>query len=145
MRSSKKTASNARYESLIKYIYPARVHDRVDKRYDKNKVLEKTNAKEELRANNHGSSNITDEDMISMIVEEVCKRLGTRADRSKNRQILKAAYRYRKNKRVVYIPKDPLINKVLEVLKSDPDEPLRVTIRKVFDVAALHLKIAKER
>jgi len=121
------------------------VHDRVDKRYDKNKVLEKTNAKEELRANNHGSSNITDEDMISMIVEEVCKRLGTRADRSKNRQILKAAYRYRKNKRVVYIPKDPLINKVLEVLKSDPDEPLRVTIRKVFDVAALHLKIAKER
>ena len=135
---TEKKASNRHYQSLTKYIYS---NDRTDKRSDENKLLEKTNVKKELNADSLGCSNIINDDLISRIVDEVCKRL--KADKG-DRQIQKGACRYRKNSRVVYIPKDPIIDQVIEVLKSNPYEPLRLTIRKVFQVAALYLKIMHE-
>lgn len=49
--------------------------------------------------------------------------------------------RYRKNKRVVYIPRDPLVEKVLEKLRKSEDEPIKVTIRRVFAAAAKQVGI----
>jgi len=48
---------------------------------------------------------------------------------------------YRKNMRVCYIPKKWLYDKVLEKLKERHDEPIRVTIEKVFIAAAKHLGV----
>jgi len=51
---------------------------------------------------------------------------------------------YRKNNRVVYIPKTPLFEKVLERLRQHIDEPLGVTVKRVFETAAKYLGIGVE-
>lgn len=56
----------------------------------------------------------------------------------------KTGVRYRKNKRVIYIPKKPLYDKVLDRLRQRTDEPMRVTIKKVFEVAAKLLGVTLE-
>lgn len=49
---------------------------------------------------------------------------------------------YRKNKRVCYIPKKPLFEKVLTALRKNKDEPLKETIPKVFAAAAKNLGLS---
>lgn len=49
---------------------------------------------------------------------------------------------YRKNKRVCYIPKKPLYENVLSVLRKNDNEPLKETISKVFIVAAKALGLS---
>lgn len=54
-----------------------------------------------------------------------------------------AAKRYRKNMRVCYIPKTPLVEKVLSALREKEDEPFKVTVLKVFVTAAKYLRAAE--
>ncbi|MEM3641759.1 MAG: hypothetical protein QXH37_07565 [Candidatus Bathyarchaeia archaeon] len=55
-----------------------------------------------------------------------------------------AGVQYRKNKRVIYIPKQQLYDKVLDRLRQRADEPIRITIKKVFEVAAKFLGVTLE-
>jgi hypothetical protein len=49
---------------------------------------------------------------------------------------------HRKNRRVCYIPKKPLVEKVLDALRKNDTEPLKETILKVFAAAAKNLGLS---
>jgi len=60
------------------------------------------------------------------------------------RAIKKKGVHYRKNVRVCYIPRKTLYDRVLEKLRESRDEPIKVTIKKVFIAAAKHLGVDGE-
>jgi len=88
----------------------------------------------------NGFNFLMDEHTLRKIVrDEVSKWLSLSGNGSRT------VYRKRKkNERVVYIPNEPTINQVLETLRTTPNEPLRITIKRVFAVAAKQLGVQED-
>jgi len=52
---------------------------------------------------------------------------------------------YRKNKRVVYVRKSVDIDKVLNALRTSPDEPLSRVVERAIIIAGKHLNLVKKK
>lgn len=72
-----------------------------------------------------------------LMLKEEFKRLKEKA----NERRIKTSVHYRKNKRVIYLPKKPIYEEVLRRLRRHEDEPLGITLKRVFEVAAKSLGI----
>jgi len=77
--------------------------------------------------------------MISRIMHTLQKIAEEIAQIKKGEANKNGAKKYRKNDRVVYIPKNQKVERVLAAFRKDPNEPLKVTILRLIDFTEKYL------
>lgn len=116
---------------------------------DKNDDDDVTKLTQVKKSNMQAAEQIGDNRLLAEEIKKIHKEIAQlreevkyirSAEKSKGSAPFVGVY-YRKNKRVVYIPKKPLYEKVLERLKRHVDEPVSVTLKRVFEAAAKHLGV----
>lgn len=80
---------------------------------------------------------------LSSQVELICRRLESLENSFQTIIGKSRVIKYRKNRRVVYIPKTGIYESVLKHLRENENEELKITIEKVFQKAAQQLGIIK--